>query len=93
MVARYGGEEFLVVLTGTEAIAASSVAERIRETVEALSIDHPEGGENPRITTSVGVATRWPAAGGHPAQLVRAADQALYQAKRSGRNRVWATDE
>ncbi len=93
MAARYGGEEFLVVLTGTEAIAASSVAERIRESVEALEVSHPESGEPMRITASVGVATHWPAAGGHPAQLVRAADQALYQAKRGGRNRVWATDE
>lgn len=93
LIARYGGEEFLVVLTGTEAIAASSVAERIRETVEALEVPRAESGKPMRITTSVGVATHWPAAGGHPAQLVRAADQALYQAKRAGRNRVWATDE
>lgn len=93
MVARYGGEEFVVVLTGTEAIAATSVAERIRETVEALEMTEPESGQPLQITTSVGVATHWPAAGGHPAQLVRAADQALYQAKRAGRNQVWATDE
>lgn len=93
LVARYGGEEFLVVLTGTEAIAATSVADRIRETVESLEIPNPDGGDPVGVTTSVGVATHWPAAGGHPAQLVRAADQALYQAKRGGRNRVWATDE
>lgn len=93
MVTRYGGEEFVVVLTGTEAIAATSVAERIRETVEALQMTDPESDQPLQITTSVGVATHWPAAGGHPAQLVRAADQALYQAKRGGRNRVWATDE
>lgn len=93
MVARYGGEEFVVVLTGTEAIAATSVAERIRATVEVLEMTDPEGGQPLQITASVGVATHWPAAGGHPAQLVRAADQALYQAKRAGRNQVWATDE
>lgn len=91
LVARYGGEEFLVVLTGTEAIAAASVAERIRQTIEALEITRTGDGKPLRITASVGIATHWPAAGGHPAQLVRAADQALYQAKRGGRNRthVW----
>jgi diguanylate cyclase (GGDEF)-like protein len=93
LVARYGGEEFVVVLTGTEAMAATTIAERIRETIEALEISVPDGEEPLHITTSVGVSTHWPAAGGHPAQLVRAADQALYQAKRGGRNRVWATDE
>ena len=93
LLARYGGEEFVVVLTGTDALAATSIAERIREAIEEAEITPQEGGEPLRITASVGTATHWPAAGGHPSQLVRAADQALYQAKRAGRNRVWATTE
>lgn len=93
LIARYGGEEFVVVLTGTDALAATSIAERIRSEIEAAKIPAPEGGEPLSVTASIGAATHWPAAGGHPAQLIRAADQALYRAKREGRNRVCATTE
>ena len=84
--ARYGGEEFGVICRGVTLPSAGILAERLRATVEATVFDH-EGTRLP-ITISVGVA-------GHPevqiengAQLIAAADAALYEAKRGGRNRV-----
>lgn len=84
--ARYGGEEFGVICRGVTLPSAGILAERLRATVEATIFDH-EGARLP-ITISVGVA-------GHPevqiengAQLIAAADAALYEAKRGGRNRV-----
>jgi diguanylate cyclase (GGDEF)-like protein len=84
--ARYGGEEFGVICRGVPLTSAGVLAERLRSTVEATGFDH-EGQRMP-VTISVGVA-------GHPEcpvetvqQLIAAADQALYEAKRAGRNRV-----
>jgi diguanylate cyclase (GGDEF)-like protein len=84
--ARYGGEEFGVICRGVPLPSAGVLAERLRSTVEATIFDH-EGQRLP-ITISIGVA-------GHPeapietaAQLIAAADAALYEAKRGGRNRV-----
>lgn len=86
-VARYGGEEFAVLLPDTDAPGAAIVAERIRAAIEESNIPHP-GVPAARVTISIGVAT----AGGKelpdPTALVKAADRALYEAKRSGRNRV-----
>lgn len=89
-VGRYGGEEFIFLLPGTGAEAATVFAERVRQAVE----DHPftfPGGSVKR-TMSCGVAA-WP----HPAvasgdALVKAADDALYVAKETGRNRVVSFD-
>jgi diguanylate cyclase (GGDEF)-like protein len=88
LFARYGGEEFAVVLPETTREGAITVAERIRETVE----NHPfKFEEKPyRVTISVGVAAT---AGEQPltlSELIRQADEHLYQAKREGRNRVVA---
>jgi diguanylate cyclase (GGDEF)-like protein len=85
-VGRYGGEEFLLILPGTVLDAAVTFAERLREKVDAHTFKY-EGGELKR-TMSCGVA-----ASPHPKvkdqeALVRAADDALYVAKESGRNRV-----
>jgi diguanylate cyclase (GGDEF)-like protein len=84
--ARYGGEEFGIICRGVPLPSAGVLAERLRATVEATTFEH-EGTRLP-ITISVGVA-------GHPEQpvetveqLIAAADQALYEAKRAGRNRV-----
>ncbi len=84
--ARYGGEEFGVICRGVSLPNAGILAERLRANVEATVFDH-DGTRMP-VTISVGVA-------GHPetpvetvAQLIEAADQALYEAKRAGRNRV-----
>jgi two-component system cell cycle response regulator len=84
-VARYGGEEFVVVLPGTGREDALLAAERLRRAVEAMQFE-PEPGRRRRLTVSVGIACA--SDGMSPEVLMHAADQALYQAKREGRNRV-----
>ena len=84
-VARYGGEEFAVVMPGASMPDAQTAAERLRAAVEAMSFV-PDGATPYPLTISLGVATR--EAGGSAEQLIAAADRALYEAKRDGRNRV-----
>ena len=85
VVARYGGEEFALLMEETGAKGALQIAERIRKTVEAEPFRCENGTFN--CTLSLGIAT-FPADGTQKAKLTENADQALYQAKRSGRNRV-----
>ena len=87
LVCRYGGEEFCVVLPGMDARAAVLVAERIRRRVERDAGPGIREVPDMRVTISVGVATYTPEVE-TPLQLVDFADQALYRAKREGRNRV-----
>jgi diguanylate cyclase (GGDEF)-like protein/PAS domain S-box-containing protein len=90
--ARYGGEEIAVILPSTDTKGAVEVAEKARSAVEALQIAHegnPEGGG--WVTVSAGVATAFSRQGGTmrmPESLLLAADNALYKAKREGRNHV-----
>ena len=87
--ARYGGEEFALLMPETDLANAMRLAERLRADVAGLGIVHrtaPEG----IVTISVGVACLVPAAGEPPRVLVEAADAGLYEAKRSGRNKVAA---
>ncbi|MHB8417106.1 MAG: sensor domain-containing diguanylate cyclase [Myxococcales bacterium] len=84
IVARYGGEEFALVLPETDAAAAGSLAERIRAAIEAAPLAI-EGGSL-HITLSLGLST-FPEAGDAKQELIDRADQALYTAKRGGRNR------
>jgi diguanylate cyclase (GGDEF)-like protein len=86
--ARYGGEEFVVVLPKTDATGAAIVAEKMRATVHALRLQHASSQVSNRVTISIGVAAMVPPEKSEPAVLVAAADQALYRAKREGRNRV-----
>jgi diguanylate cyclase (GGDEF)-like protein len=88
LVARYGGEEFVVVLPGTDAAGAVLLAERLRASVAALAIGHAQSRAAAHVTISLGVATLVPGRDGGPEGLLTAADQALYEAKRGGRNRV-----
>lgn len=81
LVARYGGEEFVVLLPNTEAEGALLLAERCRRAVEMAN--WPKGG----MTISVGVAAVTPGVW-NGKDLLGAADRALYEAKRGGRNRV-----
>jgi len=85
VAARLGGEEFAVLLVETDHAGALALAESLREAVEALAI--PGGPREPvRLTASFGVAS-YPQARS-PEELLAAADAALYQAKREGKNRV-----
>jgi len=90
LAARHGGEEFAILLPGATARAAGLVAERVRAAVESLSIPHPTSPVAAQVTVSAGHASASPAAGGGPEELIAAADAALYEAKRAGRNRVVA---
>ena len=84
LVARYGGEEFVALLPGLSLADAYVVAEHLRTRVEALRIPHPSG-KDAIVTVSAGVASVVPGHG--PAsRLTSAADAALYEAKRRGRN-------
>jgi diguanylate cyclase (GGDEF)-like protein/PAS domain S-box-containing protein len=83
--ARYGGEEFAVVLPGVSELDASKVAEAIRLTIRSLGIPNPASTRG-LISVSVGIAGKTQATLDETA-LVRDADLALYEAKRSGRNR------
>ncbi len=86
MVARYGGEEFVVVLPETTGAVAVTTAERLRRAVMRQASGYVDTGRVD-VTVSIGVASRQPCEMG-PKDLVKAADAALYHAKRSGRNRV-----
>ena len=83
---RFGGEEFLIVLPGTDRQGALALAERVRTVTEATA--WPALPPGTRVTISVGVATH--AKGEDVTNLLHRADQALYQAKHAGRNRVVA---
>jgi len=87
LVARYGGEEFALLLPETSMESAIAVAEATRLRIQGLNIDHPNS-TNSVVTASFGVAVAVPEMTAAPESLVRAADEALYEAKRTGRNRV-----
>lgn len=86
VVARYGGEEFVLILPDTNLKGAKEVAERARTAVEALKIPHQGSKISSHVTLSLGAATVIPDQNGSPHSLVELADQALYEAKKGGRN-------
>ena len=88
LAARYGREELIAVLSDTLASEASFLAEKIRESVEALAIKHESSGTGKILTISLGTGTLLPSADLNPADLILKADEALFQAKSTGRNRV-----
>jgi diguanylate cyclase (GGDEF)-like protein len=85
-VGRYGGEEFLVVLPGCSVEAGMKHADRLRGLITDLPFDTSEGRHT--VTCSLGVASTSSTNPKDPDSLIRAADAALYRAKRNGRNRV-----
>ncbi len=88
LAARYGGEEFSIILPETDGDGAIEVAERIRKAVMDLRITHGAARAGSHVTLSVGVATQVPSLDIGQDCLLGQADQALYAAKRLGRNRV-----
>ena len=93
ILARYGGEEFVCLLPNCETVAALAIAERVREAIESLKL--PVTGDKPiRPTASVGVSCWTPVAARRSdlprlgQRLLGCADEAMYEAKHAGRNRV-----
>ncbi|WP_175962314.1 sensor domain-containing diguanylate cyclase [Burkholderia pyrrocinia] len=85
--ARYGGEEFVVLLPDTPQTGAAQIAERIRAAIDELALEHA-GSEYGRVTASIGLASWAPDQEGEPSAVIKAADEALYYAKATGRNKV-----
>jgi diguanylate cyclase (GGDEF)-like protein len=86
---RYGGEEFVVLMPEARTDAALKLAERVRRAVWALAVPHPASAVAPRVTVSIGAATATARLGSWEDVLKRA-DDALYMAKRAGRNLAFA---
>jgi diguanylate cyclase (GGDEF)-like protein len=87
LFARYGGEEFVLVLSGASAESCALVAERIRMAVTAMVVPSDTETPLPQVTVSIGVAA-FPEHGEALEDVIQAADKALYESKREGRNRV-----
>jgi two-component system chemotaxis family response regulator WspR len=85
---RYGGEEFAVILPRTDLAGATVVADRLRSNVESLGILHPASPAAGYVTISQGLACAVPAPASAPSSLIALADEALYEAKRCGRNQL-----
>ncbi len=89
LACRYGGEEFVLVMPDTSAETAAAVAERLRMTIEQEPFRLSDGGVPLQVTASIGIASLLPQ-GDAAETLLKRADNALYEAKRAGRNRVVA---
>lgn len=88
LIARFGGEEFIVILPNTTADGALVLAEKMRESVEASKIAHGSSVVSPYLTISLGTSTIIPTMSHSKKEFINSADQALYKAKQTGRNRV-----
>jgi diguanylate cyclase (GGDEF)-like protein len=88
VVARYGGEEFAVIMPNTNVDGALHIAETLRVVVEQLRIPNKASTVSPYITLSLGVSTMIPTSYQPSDILIKDADNALYEAKKSGKNRT-----
>jgi two-component system chemotaxis family response regulator WspR len=84
--ARFGGEEFAIILPDTPSPGAGLLAETIRKRVERIELNGAASGGELSLTVSVGVVTTVPSGNASPLEFLTRADQALYEAKRQGRN-------
>lgn len=87
LVARYGGEEIAVILPDTDAEGVKAAAERILESIRNLGLAHKSSEVAQIVTVSIGGISKVPSSGNQSNQLIALADDALYEAKRQGRNR------
>jgi diguanylate cyclase (GGDEF)-like protein len=92
IAARYGGEEFVLGLFDLSADHVREMADQLRKTIHALNIEHEDSATATCVTASIGVAIVGPRVGRSPEGVVQVADEALYCAKRSGRNSVSVVD-
>ncbi len=92
LVARYGGEEFAVILPNTDIQGAEAIAERIRESVHNLEIEHKTSAVSKYVSLSLGIGTHIPKQRESGDILLTMADKALYQAKENGRNQYLVYD-
>ena len=92
IAARYGGEEFVLALFDLSADNVREMADQLRKSIHALNIMHEDSATALFVTASIGVAIVGPRIGRSPEGAVQVADEALYSAKRSGRNCVSAVD-
>ena len=95
LVARYDGSTFAILIPNSTAIDASHLAEKIRQKVIQLPIEHSESQISDNLTLSLGVASMLPDRYNSPNSLILAADRALHRAKQQGRNRkiIWNNSE
>jgi two-component system cell cycle response regulator len=87
LLIRYGGEEFVIITRGIPPEGASALGERVRQTIEQMALETPEG-ESISITASIGAVTVSDPTGIDGRRLLRESDENLYRAKEAGRNRV-----
>ncbi len=88
LAARYGGEEMAVILPNTDSKGAFMVAENIRQKIASLKIIHQASRVSDYVSISLGIASCIPDVNSSPKELIKKADEALYKAKDTGRNRV-----
>ena len=88
LVARYGGEEFIAILPDTSFQGAIELAEKIRQKVESLKLEHKASSASQSVTVSIGVGCCTPQAEDSHDVFIRKTDELLYQAKEKGRNRI-----
>ena len=88
LVARYGGEEFAVILPNTPITGARKVADKIQQALREAQLEHQASSVSPYVTFSCGISCFVPDYHQSSESLIQAADQALYQAKELGRNRI-----
>ena len=86
--ARFGGEEFAIILPDTESEGAMAIAEHIRKDIESKSIPHESSRIKDIVSISIGVTTITPGIHSLPKSVILLADQALYESKHNGRDRV-----
>jgi len=89
LLARYGGEEFVLVFPDTDHQQAVHIAENVINTVRQARMPQPEGLDLPFVSVSIGVSATVPSDRLTPSRLIVAADDALYEVKRGGRNGWW----